>query len=86
MVEGSWRYDPAARRIEIELIQTQAGAAYRLPFELGVMDGAEMRIAKVEMTGKRQQFQIVADKAPASVVLDPNTWVLMQARFEHKSP
>lgn len=81
VVEGRWRHDPAAQRIEIELVQKQAGAAYRLPFELGVMTGAEMRVERVEMTSKRQRFRIGTDKPPSSVVLDPNTWVLMEARF-----
>lgn len=79
-VEGGWRYDAAAKRIEIELAQTQLGEPYRLPLEFGIAD----RIEKVEMTQKRQRFEIPADKEPAAVVLDPNTWVLMDARFTRR--
>ena len=82
VVEGQWRYDLPTKKIEIELVQTQPGAAYRLPFELAVTtDGAQTRIDTVEMTSKQQRFQIVSDKPPVSVILDPNTWVLMDARF-----
>lgn len=77
VVEGGWRYNPEAKKIEIELAQTQAGDAYRLPLEVGV----EARIEKIEMTGKQQRFEIAADKEPGSVVLDPNTWTLMDAHF-----
>jgi aminopeptidase N len=77
VVEGGWRYNAETKRIEIELAQTQAGDAYRLPLEVGV----EARIEKIEMTGKQQRFEIAADKEPGSVVLDPNTWVLMDAHF-----
>jgi hypothetical protein len=33
------------------------------------------------MTGRRQVFEIAADRAPVSVVLDPDFWVLMDAEF-----
>jgi hypothetical protein len=33
------------------------------------------------MTRKEQRFEIASDKEPASVVIDPNTWILMDARF-----
>ncbi len=77
-VEGSWRYDAAAKQVVIELAQTQAGEAYRLPLEIG-LDGA--RIEKIELTQKQQRFTLAAEKEPSAVVLDPNTWTLMEARF-----
>jgi hypothetical protein len=33
------------------------------------------------MTRKEQRFEIASDKEPASVVIDPNTWILMTAKF-----
>jgi aminopeptidase N len=80
VVEGGWTYDTAAKKIIVELTQTQAGEAYRLPLEIGVK-GERMRIEKIEMTGKQQKFEIAADDAPSSVELDPNTWMLMDAKF-----
>jgi aminopeptidase N len=80
VVEGGWTYDTAAKKIIVELTQTQAGEAYRLPLEIGVK-GRRMRIEKIEMTGKQQKFEIAADDAPSSVELDPNTWMLMDAKF-----
>ncbi len=44
VVEGGWRYNAAAKMIEIELAQTQPGDAFRLPLEVGV--GARMRRSK----------------------------------------
>src|SRR5262249_15826029 len=83
VIEGGWRYDAAAKKIVIELAQTQTGEAYRLPLEIGIMiEGAPPpRIEKIELMKKQQSFEIAADKEPASVALDPNTWVLMEARF-----
>ncbi len=34
-VEGAWRYDAAAKKLLLDLTQTQAGEAYRLPLEAG---------------------------------------------------
>jgi aminopeptidase N len=79
-VEGGWKYNAATKKIEVELTQTQAGEAFRLPLEVAVR-GAQARIEKIEMTGKRQSFEIAADQEPASVELDPNTWMLMDAKF-----
>jgi aminopeptidase N len=79
-VEGTWRYDAARRQVEIELTQTQAGEAYRLPLEVGI-DGA---VEKIEMREKRQTFTLRAAREPARVELDPETWMLMEAKFERK--
>ena len=82
-VEGGWKYNAQSRKIEIELAQTQAGDAYRLPFELGVSvpGAAQPKIEKIEMTRKQQRFEVVSDKEPSAVDLDPNTWILMDAKF-----
>ena len=83
VVEGTWSYDAVTKKIVIELSQTQPGEVYWLPLELGVMvDGvSQTRIEKVELTQKQQRFEISADKEPSKVVLDPNTWTLMESRF-----
>jgi aminopeptidase N len=79
-IEGSWKYDSARKRVEIELAQTQGGGAYRLPLEVAV--GAEVR--RIEMTEMRQRFEIPAERAPASVTLDPNTWMLVKAALRER--
>jgi aminopeptidase N len=83
VVSGGWKYNPAAKMVEIELAQTQSGAAYRLPLEIAVtVAGAPAAIRRVECTAKAQKFEIPADKEPASVELDPNAWVLMDSVFK----
>jgi aminopeptidase N len=80
VVNGSWAYNPATKKIEIELSQTQAGELYRLPIEIGF----GQRTEKIELRQKQQRFEIAADSEPASVALDPNTWVLMDAKFSKR--
>ena len=77
-MSGTWQYDAAAKKIVVKLAQDQPGDAYRLPLEVGLSS----RIEKIEMTRKEQQFEIASDKEPESVVLDPNTWILITAKFE----
>jgi aminopeptidase N len=80
VVDGTWLYNAEAKRVELALRQSQPGEAYRLPMEIG-LDG---KPARIEMTAKQQTFEIPADKEPASVELDPNTWLLMQATLVRK--
>jgi aminopeptidase N len=78
-VSGGWRYDAAAKQIQVELSQTQTGDIYRLPIEIGVAppDG-QVRVERVELTGRTGRFVVKADAEPRTVTLDPNTWVLIQ--------
>ena len=69
--------DEAAKKINVDLVQTQAGEAYVLPLELNV-NGAPV---SVQMTGKTQRFEIPSEKRPDSVILDPNVRTLMKARL-----
>jgi aminopeptidase N len=83
-LKGGWRYDPEKRRVIVELEQTQTdGAFYRLPVEVGLNFGEdqEPRRERIDLTGRSQVFEIAADRAPVSVVLDPDLWVLMDAEF-----
>ncbi len=77
VVEGGWQYNAAAKKVEIELAQTQAGDAFRLPLEVAVGGKTE----RIEMTQKSQRFTIAAEQDPGTVELDPNFWVLMDAKF-----
>jgi len=87
VLEGSWRYNAGVKRIEIDLTQTQAGEFYRLPLEIGIATEGErrLRIEKIDMTRKDGRFEFDAEKEPSSVVLDPNTWLLMELRFAKRA-
>ncbi len=75
-LQGKWRYDPDAHRVEIDLEQTQPGEPYRLAMEISIAEG---KAEKIDMTGKQQHFTLAAPTAPAKVTLDPNTWLLMES-------
>jgi aminopeptidase N len=85
VVSGGWTYNPAAGQIEIDLAQTQPGAAYRLPLEIAVaVAGAPPALQRIECTLRAQKFSIAAAQEPSTVTLDPNLWVLMDATFTRR--
>jgi aminopeptidase N len=87
VLTGTWTYDAGAKKIVIDLTQTQPGDAYRMPMEVGVASdtaGAPMHIEKIEMNRKTQRFEIAADHVPTDVALDPNVGMLMEAKFEKR--
>ena len=84
VVEGGWSYDPEKKLVEIDLAQKQKGEPYRLPMEIGVTTGESnvtTRIEHIELTQAQQHFEFAAAREPSNVTLDPNTWVLMNAKF-----
>ncbi|MEO8622330.1 MAG: M1 family metallopeptidase [bacterium] len=83
-INGSWRYDAATKHIVLEL--AQVGDVYRLPLDVGIggEGTAPMRIERIELTQRTQTFEIAADRAPASLALDPGTWTLMEATLKHQ--
>ena len=82
VIEGSWRWDAAAKQVRIELRQTQSGAPFEFPLDLGIqLPGAEQRIERVTVTGTTAVFKVAAEKAPTSVTLDPNVRLLFDGQL-----
>jgi hypothetical protein len=42
------------------------------------------KLDRNEMTARQQRFELGAAEEPASVTLDPNTWLLMDAHLVKK--
>jgi aminopeptidase N len=82
-ISGSWRYDAAAKQIEVTLDQSQAqtNKVYRLPVDVGItVDGAPaMRIEAMDFSQPHQTWRFPSDKAPTAVTLDPQTKLLFEA-------
>jgi aminopeptidase N len=84
---GSWNYNPAAKRVEVELTQSQTGDPYRLLLGIGIVQttAALPRVETVDFNARRGTFSFEVDAPPADVVLDPGTWVLMEpAQFSKR--
>jgi aminopeptidase N len=85
-VEGTWHYDAASKKVQLDLTQTEQGEAFRLPLEIGVtLPGtAAAKVEKVQLDKKQQHFEIAAEQEPAAVELDPNVWLLIDAKIAKK--
>jgi hypothetical protein len=69
VVEGAWRYDAAAKKVQVDLTQTEPG---------------EAKVEKVQFDRKQQHFEFAAEQEPAEVELDPNVLLLIDARIVRK--
>ena len=79
-LKGTWRYDASSKQVQIDLAQVHTGQPYRIPLDIGVANpGGQPRIQRVELTQSSGRFTIASEREPGTVVLDPNTWVLMEA-------
>ena len=80
-IEGSWRYDAAKKQVEVSLTQTQAAEPYRVTVDVGVVatPGALPVITRVAMTSRRATAMVDVAAEPASVSIDPFTWLLFDA-------
>ena len=78
-IEGTWRYDAAARRVDVTVSQTPSTDPFRLTVDIGVVPtaGARPRIERAELTGRTTTVSFAADAEPVSVSIDPDTWLLM---------
>ena len=83
-VVGRWRWDAAVKTLRLDLEQRQAGEPYRMPVEVAIEVAGENepRTERIDLGERRQAVAIPLDREPRSVVLDPRTFVLMDADVE----
>jgi aminopeptidase N len=83
-IEGQWHYDERVRQLEVELDQKQKEEVFRMPIPLGIYfagNQVKPQLQSLDVKDRRNHFTIQLGQPPASVVLDPNTSVLMTAKF-----
>jgi aminopeptidase N len=84
---GGWRYEAESGTLEVELDQVQDhGYTFEMPVQLGIyfVGEAAPRVEVLRVDEVSNRFMIPVDREPVSVVLDPDTWVLMQAEFQRR--
>ncbi len=81
-VEGTWRWDPAAKQVVVELAQTQVGEPFQLPVEIGITDAAgKVRVERGELAARSARYTFAAEQEPAGVTLDPQVRLLIDAQI-----
>ncbi len=82
-LSGTWRYDTARREVVLGLEQVQEdGSLFTMPVEVAIYPAEGKPVLhRVQVDRRRNEFRIPVGFAPARIVLDPNNWVLMDARL-----
>ncbi|MDH3710369.1 MAG: M1 family aminopeptidase, partial [Cyclobacteriaceae bacterium] len=78
---GSWQYDHAKGQVRVTLDQVQEdGSLFEMPLELGLYFEGQDRsqFEDIQVDQKSNSFTIEVDEEPKNIMLDPNTWVLME--------
>ena len=80
-LDGTWRYDAGKKAVEVTLTQAQAAEPWRLNVDIGIVSAAgELpRVERIAMTGRQATASFSVDAEPASVTIDPITWLLMES-------
>jgi aminopeptidase N len=85
-LNGSWQYDAKNKEINIVLDQVQTdGSLFKMPLQIAVIsqDGKQV-IHTLQLNEKQNKFTVPAETAPDKIILDPNQWVLMDAKWVKK--
>jgi len=77
---GNWQYDQVEQQVNLTLNQVQKdGSLFTMPIEIGIYfkDQDEPKLEVVKIDKLSNHFVIDVPEAPDEIILDPNTWVLM---------
>jgi len=85
VIRGGWSYARGFLTVEIHQTQT-ADTVYQTALDIGIVTdrNAAPKIETVRLEKRDHAFIFKLDKEPADVVLDPDTWLLMQFEFGKK--
>ncbi len=84
-VNGTWSYNAAKKEVTVSLEQIQTdGSLFKMPIQVAIRSGKTSTIKTLQLTEKKNTFNIAVDAAVDRVELDPNLWVLMTYKWEKK--
>jgi aminopeptidase N len=81
-----WKYKAIGKKLEVYVNQKQkSDALFRSTLELGIYykGKKDPDIRKLNLDNKENTFTLKLEKAPASVIADPNIWLLMRANYNN---
>lgn len=89
-LNGDWGFDPNSSTVEITLRQIpEGGNLFEMPVEVGLeFEDPSPRIERLMVSNSPDSISsltVVVDRQPTRVVLDPNSWVLMEAEFVRRN-
>ncbi|GAA0878178.1 M1 family metallopeptidase [Algoriphagus jejuensis] len=84
--EGNWTYDSKKKQVKINLNQVQTdGSHFKMPIQAALHFPNKPSVLQTfSADSKSNEFTLTVEEEPKEVVLDPNRWLLMDARFEKR--
>ena len=84
-LHATWQYDAARKLVQLDIEQLQQGETYRVPLDVSVWLGTTTtKREHVDLRERRQHFEFGADSDPSALVLDPDTWALIEATITRR--
>jgi aminopeptidase N len=86
-IHATWTFDKNKKQVEIKLDQVQTdGSMFTMPIQIAIYDAGKNQpvIETVNMDQKTNMFSIHVESIPEKIVIDPDSWVLMDASVTKK--
>jgi len=85
--KGTWEYDSRKKEVIIRIDQVQTdGSFFKMPMEVGIYgsnnQNPDIKRVQLDSTSNVLTFSVAME--PENIVLDPNSWVLMEADLRKK--
>jgi aminopeptidase N len=87
-IDASWHYDATTKTVEMDIVQTQVAAPFRLPLDIGIAADSKspVRVETVSLSDRKHHFSFAADREPSAIQLDPNTRALADMTVKKVAP
>lgn len=79
-LQVNWQWHPAAGKVEVQIRQTQAGAAFRLPLQIALLAGGGEARHELWVDAKAVSVALPSASAPERLVIDPEERILMRVQ------
>lgn len=84
-IEGNWMYNPTNKEVHIVLNQVQNEQnLFRMPIQVAIKTKGNMTVQTLTLDQKTNRFTLKVEEEPENILLDPESWVLMDANFYKK--
>ena len=86
VVEGSWKLSKRKKKLSITLKQVQELPLYEMDMQVGIyyQNVSQPEVRTIHLSQQENTYEFDLPQSPVNVVLDPNTWVLMEQFFNEK--
>ncbi|MCI0662961.1 MAG: M1 family peptidase, partial [Acidobacteria bacterium] len=77
--EAVWKWDESTRELRIRVRQKQEKTVFRMPVEIEIKAGKEVRREVIKIDEREQNFTFKLDAKPQGLTIDPDEWLLKVA-------